>query len=234
MYNDFKRVARVPRARLRAERGLRIIRLVNQIMARPSNTEERRAQIVDGLMTAMAEHGYDGASVPDIARAAGLSPGLVHYHFENKQEILLVLVEQLAAGLRERFERRARGAGSPRARLYAFLDAHVALGADANPRAVACWVTIGAEAVRQKEVQAAYRQATRRALEQLEQLIAEVLADERRSAAGSKEMAAALMATIYGCYQLATAGHAAPRGFAAPALRRMADGLLATQAEVST
>jgi TetR/AcrR family transcriptional repressor of bet genes len=203
-------------------------------MARPSNTEERRAQIVDGLMTAMAERGYDGASIPDIARAAGLSAGLVHYHFENKQEILLVLMEQLAQGLRERFERRARGAGSPRARLYAFLDAHVALGDDANPRAVACWVTIGAEAVRQKEVQAAYRRATRRALEQLAQLVAQVCEDERRSGAGSKQIAAALMAAIYGCYQLASAAQAAPRGFAAPMLRRMADGLLANQAEVGT
>jgi TetR/AcrR family transcriptional regulator, transcriptional repressor of bet genes len=203
-------------------------------MARPSNTEERRAQIVGGLMSAMAERGYEGASIPDIARAAGLSPGLVHYHFENKQEILLVLVERLAQALRERFERRARGASSPRARLYAFLDAHVALGDDANPRAVACWVTIGAEAVRQKEVRTAYRRATRRALEELEQLVAEVLRDERRSPEGGEQMAAALMAAIYGCYQLASAAQAAPRGFAAPMLRRMADGLLSTQAEVRT
>lgn len=232
MYNNCPGLSEARASRLQAGPGLLIIRLVNQIMARPSNTEERRAQIVDGLMTAMAEHGYDGASVPDIARAAGLSAGLVHYHFENKQEILLVLVEQLSETLRERFERRARNAASPRARLYAFLDAHVALGDDANPRAVACWVTIGAEAVRQKEVQAAYRRATRRALDQLEQLTAAVLQDERRSAAGCKEIAAALMAAIYGCYQLASAAQAAPRGFAAPALRRMADGLLATQPEV--
>jgi TetR/AcrR family transcriptional regulator, transcriptional repressor of bet genes len=201
-------------------------------MGRPSNTEQRRAQIVEGLMTAMAEHGYEGASVPDIARAAGLSPGLVHYHFENKQEILLMLVEKLVDGLRARFERRVRAGCAPRARLHAFLDAHVALGDDANPRAVACWVTIGAEAVRQPEVQAAYRRATRRALEQLEQLVADALQDERRSAAGGKQIAAALMAAIYGCYQLAGAAQAAPRGFAAPMLRRMADGLLSTQSEV--
>jgi hypothetical protein len=38
------------------------------------------------------------------------------------------------------------------------------------------------------------------------------------------------MAAIYGCYQLASAAQAAPRGFA-PMLRRMVDGLLGAQAE---
>ena len=42
---------------------------------------------------------------------------------------------------------------------------------------------------------------------------------------------AGLMAAIQGCYQLAVAAHAAPRGFASPTLRRMADGLLAAQPE---
>ena len=41
-----------------------VIRLVNQlIMSRPSNTEERRAQITGALTEVMAKHGYDGATV---------------------------------------------------------------------------------------------------------------------------------------------------------------------------
>ena len=47
-------------------------------MARPSNTEERRQQIVQGLLRVMAERGYERASIAEIARAAGLTPGLVH------------------------------------------------------------------------------------------------------------------------------------------------------------
>ena len=56
-------------------------------MARPSNTEERRQQIVEGLLRVMAERGYERASIAEIAKAAGLSPGLVHYHFTEKQEL---------------------------------------------------------------------------------------------------------------------------------------------------
>jgi TetR/AcrR family transcriptional repressor of bet genes len=201
-------------------------------MARPSNTEQRRAQIVSGLRSVMAEHGYDGASVPAIAEAAGLSPGLVHYHFQNKQEILLSLIDELGALVRARYERRAQAASSPRARLHAFLDAHVALGSDASPEAVACWVAIGSEALRHKEVQLAYKRVLRSALDELTALVEAVLRDERRKLDAAAELAAGLMAAIHGFYQLATAAHAAPRGSAAPALRRMADGLLASAPEV--
>jgi TetR/AcrR family transcriptional repressor of bet genes len=200
-------------------------------MARPSNTEERRTQIVEGLLQAMAEHGYDGASVQVIAQAAELTPGLVHYHFKSKQEILLALITHLATRLRERYERRAKSASSPRSRLYAFIDAHLALGADAQPAAVACWVAIGAEALRQPDVQRAYREALRADLSELEALLRAVLLDERRSTQDVEALAAGLMSTVLGCYQLAIAAHAAPRGFAAPTLRRMADGLIAAQPE---
>ena len=66
-------------------------------MPRPSNSEARRAQITRALMKVMAKRGYDGASVADIAKAAKLTPGLVHYHFESKQEILLELLASLVA-----------------------------------------------------------------------------------------------------------------------------------------
>ena len=73
-------------------------------MARPVNTHLRRAQIVDGLQQVMAERGYARASITAIGKAAGLSPGLVHYHFGSKQEVLLALVDRLSARLEERLE----------------------------------------------------------------------------------------------------------------------------------
>ncbi len=49
--------------------------------------------VLAAAVAAFAEHGYDGASVRDIARRAGLSvPGLYHHH-PSKQAMLLALVE---------------------------------------------------------------------------------------------------------------------------------------------
>ncbi|HEX6239866.1 MAG TPA: TetR family transcriptional regulator, partial [Polyangiales bacterium] len=121
-------------------------------MGRPSNSAERRAQIVDGMLAVMQRSGYEGATIQAIGKAAGLSPGLLHYHFATKQEVLIALVETLTAQLAERYEAHKAAAGSPAERLYAFIDAHVALGRDADPRAVAAWNVVGSEALRNPEV----------------------------------------------------------------------------------
>src|SRR5688572_16523956 len=106
-------------------------------MARPSNTEQRRKEITSALVRVMAKRGYAGASVTDIARAARLTPGLVHYHFENKQEILLAALADLVARHDAGLERRLREAGAdPERELDAFIDFHLGRGADADPQAL--------------------------------------------------------------------------------------------------
>src|SRR4051794_34146124 len=121
-------------------------------MPRPSNTQLRRRQIVEALLSVMADRGYDGASVQAIAHRAGLRPGLIHYHFTNKQEILLEALRELTRVAERRFDALARRARTPRERLRAFIDSRLATGKGASPAAVAGWVVVGAEAVRQPEV----------------------------------------------------------------------------------
>ena len=192
-------------------------------MARPSNTEERRGQIVQGLLRVMAERGYERASIAEIARAAGLSAGLVHYHFTHKQEVLLALVEQLAARSAARVKARLeRTRGGARAQVEAFLDAFLATGEDADPDAVAAWVTISAEAVRQPEVRAAYAKVVRADLGHLEELVGSVLGRRR-----ARAVAAGLFAAIQGYFVLAAAApELIPPGSAAGTVKRMAAGLL--------
>lgn len=191
-------------------------------MARPSNTEERRQQIVEGLLRVMAERGYERASIAEIAKAAGLSPGLVHYHFEGKQEILLTAVEQLASRVRARVATRLRRAKGARAQVDAFVEAFLATGEDADPTAVAAWVTISAEAVQQPEVRAVYEKAVRADLEHLEELVAGVIPRKR-----ARPVAAGLFAAVQGYFVLSAAAPGlTPSGSAAATVKRMAAGLL--------
>lgn len=46
-----------------------------------------RARIRDAALRLFAERGIDGASIRDIAKAAGVSGGLVRHHFGSKQEL---------------------------------------------------------------------------------------------------------------------------------------------------
>ena len=118
-------------------------------MARKSNTEQRREEIVAALLAVVAENGYEKATIQAIAQQAGLAPGLIHYHFKNKEEILLHLVKSLAELSRARYLECAGTAATPQQKLKAYIDARLAKGKGANPDAVAAWVIIGAEAVRQ-------------------------------------------------------------------------------------
>lgn len=205
-------------------------------MGRPKNTDRRRAEIVAALGVVIAREGYAGASVAAVARAAGLAPGLVHYHFARKLDILVALVEQLAARVAARAAARLEASGpAPLERLLAVLDAHLALGPGADPRAVAAWVAVGSEATREPAVRRVYRAAIARRLRELTALVRACLRAAGRSVRPAPEYAAALAAAIEGAYQLAVAAPGAlPRGFAAPTLRRMARDLVAPAGRAAT
>lgn len=192
-------------------------------MPRPSNTEQRRRQIVDGLQTVMATRGYERATISAIAQAGGLTPGLVHYHFSSKQEILLELVERLAGRLADRYQTMLTDE-TPQARLDAFIDSRLATGDGADPEAVACWVTIGTEALRQAEVGEVYRRLMRA---QRDHLRDDILSRFPRPPDSADKAAAAILAAIEGCYQMASATpELCPPGFAACSVKAMAKGLL--------
>lgn len=200
-------------------------------MGRPSNTDTRREQIVDGLVRVMARRGYEQATIPEIAREAGLAAGLVHYHFDNKLEILLALVDRLTGFARARIESRLGAAGDdPRRRLDAFFDALLALGDDADPAAAVCWAFVGADAIRLPEVRTLYQRWLEEARDALRELFAAVLAAEDRERAGLDAMAAGMVAAIEGFFALgAAAPKVVPAGSAAGVAKRMAEGLVGAQ-----
>lgn len=197
-------------------------------MARPSNKQERRRQIALGLKKVMAAKGYEGASIAEIAAAAELTPGLVHYHFKNKQEILLELLQVLVSQHNDTLEARLSAhAGHPLDQLEAFVDFHLGIGADANPETVACWLVISGEALRQPEVQAAFEVAISGYTDRLATIIKEGLDKSLFQCHAPAAAASALIATIQGYFVLsATARNQIPRGTAASCTKKMARGLL--------
>lgn len=56
------------------------------------NKQDKRQRIIDAAYQVIAEKGYEKSSIKDIAHVAGVAPGLVHYYFTSKEEILSVLL----------------------------------------------------------------------------------------------------------------------------------------------
>lgn len=63
-------------------------------MARtPKVVEDRREQIIDAAMHVFAQKGFSKATNKDIAREAGITPGLIYYYFESKEALLNAILE---------------------------------------------------------------------------------------------------------------------------------------------
>jgi AcrR family transcriptional regulator len=88
-------------------------------LGRPSARERRPYNsdaILDLAVRVFLERGYDGASLDDIARAAGITKASIYYHVRSKEELL------------------ARGVGRAFEALYAVLDEPVAKSGSAAER----------------------------------------------------------------------------------------------------
>lgn len=63
-------------------------------MARtPKVVEDRREQIIDAALRVFAQKGFTKATNKDIAREAGITPGLIYYYFESKEAVLSAILE---------------------------------------------------------------------------------------------------------------------------------------------
>lgn len=62
-----------------------------------------KEKIIQSALELFAKNGYTETSIDKIAKHAGVSKGLTYTHFENKEELLLVTIEetirQLATGM---------------------------------------------------------------------------------------------------------------------------------------
>lgn len=66
------------------------------------SVDERRAQLLELGLRLFSERAYDEVSIDDIARAAGVSKGLLYHYFGGKRAFYVACVEHAAEQLFER------------------------------------------------------------------------------------------------------------------------------------
>ncbi|WP_265522515.1 TetR/AcrR family transcriptional regulator [Oerskovia flava] len=60
------------------------------------SVEERRVQLIDAAMTIAVREGVEGITIRGVAAEAGVSLGVVHYCFEDKDDLLRAMGNSLA------------------------------------------------------------------------------------------------------------------------------------------
>ena len=96
--------------------------------------EQRRVAILDAALEVFAKHGYRGASIDDIATAAGVSKALIYEHFPSKRDLHAALLERHVGELFERLVESAATSEPGEVRLRAGVDAFLSF-VEARPDA---------------------------------------------------------------------------------------------------
>lgn len=66
-------------------------------MPRPDRRHERIPAILEAAAKVFARDGLDGAKLDDVAKAAGLSKAAIYLYFENKNALIMALLEAFFA-----------------------------------------------------------------------------------------------------------------------------------------
>ena len=62
--------------------------------ARQGQAQRRREQLIEAALVVFARDGVDGASVKDIAGAAGVAPGLLYHYFDSKDDLVAAVLSE--------------------------------------------------------------------------------------------------------------------------------------------
>jgi len=140
----------------------------------PSPIEDtRRRQLVEVTIDSLAELGYTGTTLAQIAARAEVSPGLVAHYFGDKDGLLEAAFRSLARRVGDHVRARLRQVSTPRGRIQAVIDANLA-PEEFEQRTGTAWLAFWGQVLQVKalkRVQSVYQRRTlsnlRSALSQL-------------------------------------------------------------------
>ena len=150
---------------------------------RDEGEEARRIQLVEVTIDSLAEVGYVGTTLAEIARRAGVSPGLVAHYFGDKDGLLEAAFRRLARTIAVRMHSVLALAHTPRERVQAVIDTNLA-PEEFDKRTGTAWLAFWGQVLHVrglKRVQTAYQ---KRMLSNLRSDLRQIIpGDEARSLA---------------------------------------------------
>jgi betaine-aldehyde dehydrogenase len=121
--------------------------------------EARTRQLIEVTIDSLAEVGFVGSTLAQIASRAGVSPGLVAHYFGDKDGLLEATFRTLSRRISERVKLRFAAAHTPRGRIQAVIDANLA-AEEFDKRTGTAWLAFWGQVLHVrglKRVQTAYQ-----------------------------------------------------------------------------
>jgi len=124
--------------------------------------ETRRRQLVDVTIDSLAEVGFVGTTLAQIAARAQVSPGLVAHYFDDKDGLLEAAFRSLARRVGTQVRNRLRQVSTARGRIQAIIDANLA-PEEFDQRTGTAWLAFWGQVLhlpRLKRIQSVYQGRT--------------------------------------------------------------------------
>jgi AcrR family transcriptional regulator len=93
---------------------------------REREKQERRRAIVSAARSLFLKKGYDGTTMPEVARAAELAPGTLYLYFPNKDSLYVELLLEGYEILRQRLAKAVDGETEPSSQAGALIESFFA------------------------------------------------------------------------------------------------------------
>lgn len=93
---------------------------------------DRRQQIVAAATAVLGRQGYANTSLKQVAQEAGIAPGLLHYYFQSKEDLLFEVVSAMDDQLTADWDADIEAVDDPMARINAGMERAVSNTMD-NP-----------------------------------------------------------------------------------------------------
>lgn len=90
-----------------------------------SRFDRRLAVVLQHAARIFCEKGYEGASMRDLSRAAGMSLAGLYHYFASKEELLYLIQKHTFRTIIERLQQRLQSATDPEERIRIFIENHV-------------------------------------------------------------------------------------------------------------
>jgi AcrR family transcriptional regulator len=97
---------------------------VASIVEDPELIEKRRGQIIAAATKLFARDGFYKTTIKDIAKLAGISPGLVYQYFREKDDVLLLVLLEVVNSYAREIPLALEGATDPLDRLVETISAY--------------------------------------------------------------------------------------------------------------
>jgi AcrR family transcriptional regulator len=189
---------------------------------RPETRVERRHDLIEAAWRCAARRGFRDLTVDDVCAEAGVSKGAFYGYFEQKQDLLLALLQDDAAALDRELERITSRSGSGVERVRQFARAMLARGEDAAR--VQVRADLWADLLTEDVVRQRLAEATQRRRELVRGWIEEAVASGELAPIPANALASILLALADG---LMLHGALDPAAFRWSNVRRAIDVLLA-------